>query len=107
MTSNPLLVDPTKQAKHFDSAAMLSAFEAGAKEDQEETEAILAQFDSLSQDPQLWADARITRTTENERGELTRESEQLREIEQAQELGRTKLASFMDTFKGAFKALLG
>jgi hypothetical protein len=38
MTSNPLLVDPTEQPKHFDSAAMLSAFETGAKEDQEEAE---------------------------------------------------------------------
>ncbi|ORY92421.1 hypothetical protein BCR35DRAFT_327544 [Leucosporidium creatinivorum] len=87
--------------------SMLSAFEAGAKEDQEEAEAILADFEALSKDFQLWAHARITRTTENERGELKRESEQVREIEQAQELGRTKLASFMDTFKGAFKALLG
>lgn len=83
---------------------MLSTFEAGAKEDQEEAEgelelvslsfdlrtdsplsaAILAEFDALSKEIQLWAHARITKTTENERAELTRESEQLKEIEQAQ-----------------------
>jgi len=92
MSSNPLLVDLTVQLKHFDSAAMLSACETRAKEDQEEAEgelelvslslasradspsftAILAELDAISKELQLWAHARSIKTTDNERGGLTR-----------------------------------
>jgi hypothetical protein len=94
VTSNPLLINLAEHVKPFNSTAMLSAFEAGANEDQEEAEgelelvslslasraesptftAILAKLDALSKLFQLWAHARTTKTNDNERGELTRKS---------------------------------
>jgi hypothetical protein len=91
-TPNPLLINLTEHVNPFNSTAMLSAFEAGAHEDQEEAEgalelvslslasradspsftAILAELDAISKELQLWAPARSIKTTDNERGGLTR-----------------------------------
>ncbi|KDE03432.1 hypothetical protein MVLG_06095 [Microbotryum lychnidis-dioicae p1A1 Lamole] len=103
-TSTPVTINPDTPTPHFDVDEMRRVFEADQNHDNEQMNTLLAEFDQLMKDFEVWSHAHVSRRAIEDQMDLENMAQELAKEEERNQQQKNSIAALMRSIVGAVEA---